>query len=530
MNMIKVNLFFIVALALVSSCSDMQDPNGNTSQNQKKEVKFTSTVTGNMTKASGTNWSANDQIGVYMIATGTELNSSNIVNNADNVAYKTTSGDGFFTASKNGILFPEDGDKVDFIAYYPYTTISDYLYNIDVKDQSNPEKIDFMYSNNLTDRNNQSPIGNLTFKHELCLLSLNIVSKDGSSIDNIKSTVNNTVTDAKFNLANRTLTIGQNIQPITMNSKKIESSVVLEAILIPQTLTEDLNITLSINNKQKTISIPNFKSLESSNRYTYTINVSNSGDELDPEAENYAKWSETPVITKAQLEDSNIQYVTHYMSNGMKDPVSKNNLRNYSMLYDKNLKFAYWVAYPLFKDCIGDSGRTDAWDYDPEIDRKYQADLSSGFNERGYDRGHQIPSGDRTCDRTTNESTFYYSNMTPQIGQKMNQAIWADLENKVRAWMSGTDTVFVVTGAMPPKSNIKYTSNGMAIPEYYYKVLVRKVSGTYRSIAFKLENRDYSDRDFWQGKMSVAELEKETGFVFFPKLNIDKSTVDSSWN
>ena len=27
--------------------------------------------------------------------------------------------------------------------------------------------------------------------------------------------------------------------------------------------------------------------------------------------------------------------------------------RNYSLLYDTNLKMAYWVAYPIYEGCVG---------------------------------------------------------------------------------------------------------------------------------------------------------------------------------
>lgn len=113
--------------------------------------------------------------------------------------------------------------------------------------------------------------------------------------------------------------------------------------------------------------------------------------------------------------------------------------------------------------------------------------------------------------------------MTPQIGKKLNQAIWADLEEAVRGWSSATDTLYVVTGAMPTTTTdqtIQYTtdidSKKIAIPKYYFKALARKVNGQFQTIAYKLDNRDYDDRNYNQGIMSVKELEEMTGFTFFP--------------
>ena len=125
--------------------------------------------------------------------------------------------------------------------------------------------------------------------------------------------------------------------------------------------------------------------------------------------------------------------------------------------------------------------------------------------------------------------------MTPQIGQKFNQTIWADLEEAVRGWSSGIDTLFVVTGAMPTTqtdTHITYTrdnsGNNVAVPKYYFKALARRISstGSYQTIAFKMDQKTYSDRDYKKYALSVNELEEITGFTFFP--NIDDQYKNSS--
>ena len=111
-----------------------------------------------------------------------------------------------------------------------------------------------------------------------------------------------------------------------------------------------------------------------------------------------------------------------------------------------------------------------------------------------------------------------------------------ELESAVRDWSSATDTLYVVTGAMPTTptdKNIKYTkdNNGanIAVPKYYFKALARKVGGKFQTVAYKLDNRDYikpdsskpkpeADRNYKQGLMSVNELEELTGFNFFCEL------------
>lgn len=186
----------------------------------------------------------------------------------------------------------------------------------------------------------------------------------------------------------------------------------------------------------------------------------------------------------------------------------------------------------------GNIGRTEDWGYDPKIATNLQANLKKALS--GYSRGHQIPSGDRQrkdCDM--NNQTFYYTNMTPQLQNGLNGAIWAQLEGAVRGWSSGIDTLYVVTGAMPTTATdkqIQYAkdNNGknIAIPKYYFKALARKVGGNYQTIAFKLDHKAYSDTQYMKYAISVSELENMTGFTFFPSLpsEVKKTLNTSQWN
>ena len=246
------------------------------------------------------------------------------------------------------------------------------------------------------------------------------------------------------------------------------------------------------------------------------------GPDQDPASD--PRWLELPALE--QNEACRFYWHDMTLQGGKKS-------RNYSFLWDRENLVAHWVAYPLCGYYLGDSGRTNAWDFDPSIPNGLQANLGKGFS--GYDRGHQIPSGDRTGSRSMNTATFYYTNMTPQIGQGLNQTIWADLEGAVRGWSSGIDTLYVVTGAMPvtqTDKNITYVEDNsgkdVAVPKYYFKALARRISstGSYQTIAFKMDQKRYSGNDYAQCALSVNELEEITGFTFFP--NIDDQYKNSS--
>ena len=229
-------------------------------------------------------------------------------------------------------------------------------------------------------------------------------------------------------------------------------------------------------------------------------------------------WVELPVVDKSK---PNCGFITHMLA-------SDETKRNFSMLYDTVGMFAYWVAYPLHSSYIGSSGRTDAWGYDPKVPAKYQPNMNKGISP--YQRGHQLPSGDRTVNKATNAQTFYYTNMTAQNGN-LNMGQWGSLETKIRDWMSQCDTLYVVTGAMP--GNLTHPDNDgklMKVPEYYFKVLAKRRNNVYYTIAFKVANQ--SDPDpYMTWKMSVTELENITGFTFFPSIpeDVKSAIVDSQW-
>lgn len=208
--------------------------------------------------------------------------------------------------------------------------------------------------------------------------------------------------------------------------------------------------------------------------------------------------------------------------------------RNYSYYYDYENLVSIWVAYPLCSWNIGNStNRTDAWGLDPNIPADKQPVLASGFsngNNGWYSRGHQIPSADRYTSYSANAATFYYTNMTPQLNDKFNSSIWADLEGKVRSWSksSQTDTLYVVTGCVVDGSPYYALDNNgkhVTVPTHYYKALLRysKTASVghsgYMGAAFWFEHKDYSEGS--AGKthaLSISDLEEKLGYELFVNL------------
>ncbi len=244
------------------------------------------------------------------------------------------------------------------------------------------------------------------------------------------------------------------------------------------------------------------------------------GTDPDPEPDPIkASWLELPRID----DKANCMATTHFFT------YEGRQVRNYTLFYDTKELISYWVAYPLVPFYTSGVKRTDAWGYDPSFKTSEQPNLSSGYKTSGYDRGHQVPSADRVTNYEANKQTFYYTNMTPQVSG-LNQQVWAQLEEQVRGQMSKGDTLYVVTGAVLKtvggNERVNYANdrdgNTIAIPNYYFKVLLQQRSDGYKSIGMWYENRSgYGSTPSSNQAMSVNDIESKTGFDFFVNLPAD---------
>ncbi|WP_454895839.1 fimbrillin family protein [Alloprevotella tannerae] len=515
----------LTLLITLGSCSSDE-----TLATERTDITF---ETGVAQRVMNTTWDAGDKIGVFMVKNGTGLDASGIVGGGDNVAYTTTTGNGTFTPTAGGLKFPADGSAVDFIAYYPYTgSLDNYTYAVDLTDQRRPSTIDLLYANDAKGFSQSSNIVRLNFRHQLVRVELTIKSADNKQLTGVKVALNDQPLRATFDLNTGTFSqIAADRGTIAMNATSAGTLLTATAFILPG--QRDITVTITATDgTTKQITLDANKNLKQGDKYTKKISVTNLGSTETP-APTYTHWTETPTITAQQLKD--YKYISHYFSDNGKQ------VRSYSMLYDTQLKMAYWVAYPLCNYYTAKNvKRTNAWAYDPSLSSEEQATMKRGLN--GYDRGHQIPSADRLVTREANEQTFYYTNMTPQIGRGMNQHIWQKLETAVRGWSSNIDTLYVVTGAMPTtpeNTTISYTQDNdgkqIAVPKYYFKALCRinRATGEAQTIAFKLDNRAYPNGESYMNHtLSVAELERMTGFVFFPMIREqDKQAYDKSkWN
>lgn len=256
---------------------------------------------------------------------------------------------------------------------------------------------------------------------------------------------------------------------------------------------------------------------------------------VEAKSDEVPAWMELPKVDPKE----GFVFISHYYT------LQFEKTRNFSFWYDCHNKYSTWLAYPLYTQSSS-TGRTDTWDYDPKVPKRYQPQFYKTLTS-GYARGHQVPSGDRLQNEEANTQTFYFTNLTAQ-NNELNGGVWVSLEDKVRVWAGACDTLYVVTGALVQTESdkeIKFVTDNIgkpvAVPKVYYKVLLRynknsTTNGGYDGIGFMYENRAYSyTSPAAADAKSIDEMERLTGFDFFHNLPdeietaVEKTLVTGDW-
>jgi len=195
--------------------------------------------------------------------------------------------------------------------------------------------------------------------------------------------------------------------------------------------------------------------------------------------------------------------------------------RYYTLSYNEKFEQAEWVAYELKKEYLknGDYKRP-YFIEDPKVTTG-SADWRN-YKNSGYDKGHLCPAGDMEFNKDAYNDTFYTSNISPQK-HDFNSGIWNRLEQKTRYWAEKYKDIYVVTGGVLKDSDKKIGTEKVAVPKYFYKIILTKSGKEHKAIAFLVPNKD-SDRPIYDFVVPIETLEKMTGIDFFPNLKNLKSS------
>lgn len=267
------NLFYVGALSTLAlmSCKNNDD---NSEWYGSEGIVFTSAI---QSRVSGNTWNANDEVGIYMMNSGSGIEAAT----AQNKKYIAQTNGTLTATPGNGIYLPESGN-VDFIAYYPYTTsVSGNKLAVNVSDQSNPAAIDLIYSNGTKGvAATTATTISLGFTHQLTKVTLN-VTKDETieTLNGLGVNIKGISTEGEFNLADGTLTAtaGTNNKDVAMYIDAQGTTATATAIILPTAASTDqtsLNLTFNLNGQSFTHTISDASIFEKGTNVSFNAKLS----------------------------------------------------------------------------------------------------------------------------------------------------------------------------------------------------------------------------------------------------------------
>ncbi|MGK7898093.1 MAG: DNA/RNA non-specific endonuclease, partial [Xenococcus sp. (in: cyanobacteria)] len=202
--------------------------------------------------------------------------------------------------------------------------------------------------------------------------------------------------------------------------------------------------------------------------------------------------------TDKKVEINNID-----ISNNNPSQADSKNLNNllivkeeYILSYNCSKGIANWVGWWTIEADLGELSRSDDFREDNTLPKKcYQVD-EKDYRGSGYDRGHLMPSGDRTKSKSANSSSFLMVNMIPQH-KANNREVWRELEQYSRELVNDGFTLHSFAGG---NGQIKTINQGkISVPEHTWKVILVENSetGEVRAIAVIMPNSEKVRKTDW---------------------------------
>lgn len=220
----------------------------------------------------------------------------------------------------------------------------------------------------------------------------------------------------------------------------------------------------------------------------------------------------------------------------------------YCLEYAPEKYHSRWIAFRFDDKTRARNVSRKSYDIKPQYpaDPKLPAGmgLPDDISFNGYQHGHLCASADRLYSRAANDNTFYMTNMSPQTAN-FNSPYWSAFEQLVQSLgrnKNFADTLYVAKGGtIEDGQTIARVAGGrIVVPKYYYMALLKIKGGSYSSIAFWIEHKDYGTAAPKADRMAshavtVNKLEELTGIDFFPNLpdnieeQVEETCFPSQW-
>lgn len=206
-------------------------------------------------------------------------------------------------------------------------------------------------------------------------------------------------------------------------------------------------------------------------------------------------------------------------SDAIADPSQAENYliagQDYALSYNKTRGTANWVSWKLSKATLGSAERQDDFRVDDRLPAEWYRVDGNDYRGSDYDRGHLVPSADRTASVASNSSTFVMTNIIPQAS-KNNRETWRELEEYCRELVDRGYELYVIAGVYGGSKQI--AGKHVTVPSQTWKAVVALMPGqrpeslTRESIVFAVDvpNNNRISSDWRRYLVSIDTIEAKT--------------------
>lgn len=267
----KNTCFVMLAALMMAGCSNEVEE--QVMDSRRVPLQINGDINMLMTRAADDHWDKNDAIGVYMVTA-----ENSIVGDVSNYRYVVIDeNNGNFSpdGETNTAYFPESGDAVNVVAYYPQGNVVENKLSLDLANQNEQPRIDLM-SARAEGASKTNPAINLKFNHRLTKLFFEFEIVGDVNIDDISAAIDNQYTDIQYDILNDKLSIaeGDEKKDIVMKYWNLDGYRFVEAIVLPNegnNSAVERNLTFKLNEKIFNATISNSTTFEAGKKYIYKV-------------------------------------------------------------------------------------------------------------------------------------------------------------------------------------------------------------------------------------------------------------------
>jgi endonuclease G len=202
----------------------------------------------------------------------------------------------------------------------------------------------------------------------------------------------------------------------------------------------------------------------------------------------------------------------------------------YVLSYNRELGTPNWVAWQLQAADLGPTERyRGRFITDTSLPSEWYRVVHADYENSGYDRGHLVPSEDRTASQVDNVATFILTNVMPQHPTH-NRGLWASFEADTRALLAEGNELYIVAGGSGSLGSL--AEGQLTIPAAVWKVILvlpaadgddaARVSAQTQVIAVWTPNDETVRGQSWENyAVTIRCVEERTGLDFFANVADD---------